>query len=331
MLQSKSMTNNALEPWLLDRLACPADKAPLQVAGDKLVCGKGHSYPVVEGVPILLHPTDAPIIFMGKKVDQLIEQAKQADASQASKAIGIDPHVQADIGATNGIMYENLIGKLTEYPIPHIQLPAGNGKAFLDLGCNWGRWCIAAARSGYRAVGIDPNPKAVFAARRVARQLGERNLYLVADARYLPFRENAFDTIYSYSVLQHFPKQDVVRVLADVRRVLSSGGNCKIQMGNKWGVRSLYHQARRGFQEGQNFDVRYWTPKELLTAFGQMGESKLSVDGFFSLNPQATDLGMLPWRFRAVVVVSNLLRTVSQMAPPLKNLADSLFITARKA
>ena len=69
---------------------------------------------------------------------------------------GIDPFVQEVIGATCGRLYEHLIADLPEYPIPELRLPPGEGRSFLEVGSNWGRWCVAAARRGYAADGDRP-------------------------------------------------------------------------------------------------------------------------------------------------------------------------------
>jgi ubiquinone/menaquinone biosynthesis C-methylase UbiE len=71
-------------------------------------------------------------------------------------------------------------------------MPSGNGASFLEIGCSWRRWSTAAARAGYRLVGIDPSLKGIRAAQRVARQLGIEAIYLVADGRFLPFRKESF-------------------------------------------------------------------------------------------------------------------------------------------
>jgi hypothetical protein len=81
----------------------------------------------------------------------------------------IDPFVKEVIGATNGALYQHLVGNLTEYPIPALHLPAGNGRSFLEIGCNWGRWCLAAVQSGYRPVGIDPSLRGIRASAALAR------------------------------------------------------------------------------------------------------------------------------------------------------------------
>ena len=56
----------------------------------------------------------------------------------------------------------------------------------------------------------------------------------------------------------------------------------------------------------------------------------LSVDGFFSLNPQASDMYLMPWRYRAVLHASECLRKLSHTVPLLAKCADSLYISSRK-
>ena len=108
---------------------------------------------------------------------------------------------------------------------------------------------------------------------------------MVADGRSLPFPNESFDTVFSYSVLQHFSKENVHRTLREIRRVLRVSGEAVIQMPNKFGIRSIYHQLRRiGQTERGIFHVRYWSPSELLATFERIvGPAKLSIDGFFGL------------------------------------------------
>jgi SAM-dependent methyltransferase len=181
-------------------------------------------------------------------------------------------------------------------------------------------------------VGIDPSLKSIRAASRVARQLGVSATFLVADGRYLPFRKESFEQVFSYSTLQHLSKENAATVLSEIHRVLCPDGHSLVQMPNVFGMRCLYHEIRRGFREAHDFEVRYWKPSELLTAFTQrIGPSKLSVDGFFSLNPQTSDLHLLPLRFRALVSVSERLCRISRVVPMLANVADSLYVSSEKA
>ncbi len=323
-----SATPSPIGEWLV----CPRDKRELRREGASLICEQGHGYAIIEDIPILLVSDVDQTHIEGTRA---LAVAESGDASSLPKFnVGpeeIDPFVKNAIAATNGSLYRHLVGTLTEYPIPTLRLPRGENRLFLEIGCNWGRWCIAAARLGYRPVGIDPSLKSIRAARRVARQLGIEATYIVADGRFLPIRDHSFDQIFSYSVLQHLSKDNVGTVLSEIRRSLTSGGSALVQMPNVFGLRCLYHQAHRRFRQGKDFEVRYWKPAELLAAFTErIGPAQLSVDGYFSLNVQPSDLRLLPGRYRALVRVSEALRWISGKVPILIRVADSLYVDARR-
>jgi SAM-dependent methyltransferase len=280
---------------------------------------------VLHGIPILLRRDVAQTHHVADHALNVDHDAVRAD----DDGPGFDPYVQEAIAATGGLMYLPLYRQLTEYPIPELRLASGDGRSLLDVGCNWGRWTIAAARAGYRAIGVDPSLEGVRAAQRAARRLGVEIDVVVGDARHLPFARGAFDTVFSYSVLQHLSKSDVATALSEAGRVLTPGGRVFIQMPNAWGVRSLFHQWKRGFRDARQFEVRYWTVGELRRTFGRLiGPASVSIDGFFSLNPQPAEAHLLPLRFRAVVAISETLRGTARAFPVLKYLADSLYVEA---
>ena len=316
----------------MDLLVCPRDRQTLHREADDLVCAQGHRYAVIEDIPILLVSEAEQTHIEGTRALQMAESRDVASLPQFHVGEGeMDPFVRNAIGATNGGLYQHLVGNLREYPIPHLRLEDGRGKLFLEVGCNWGRWCLAAAAAGYRPVGIDPSLKAIRAARRVARQLGVAATYLVADSRFLPFRDATFDQVFSYSVLQHLSKAHTRESLAEMHRILHAGGNALVQMPNVFGVRCLYHQMKRRFREAKDFDVRYWTPRELLSTFTSiLGPSHLFVDGYFSLNVQPSDLRFMPAKYRALVHTSETLRKLSRSVPPLVKVADSLYISSQR-
>jgi ubiquinone/menaquinone biosynthesis C-methylase UbiE len=223
-----------------------------------------------------------------------------------------------------------LINKLTRYPIPDFRLPQGNGERMLDVGCNWGRWSIAAARKNYKPVGIDPSLDAVLAARRVSKQLNVETNFVVGDARFLPFADDAFDICFSYSVLQHFSKENAKTSLAEIGRTVKKNGKIFVQMPNKYGIRSFYNNWRRGFTEGEGFDVRYWTPSELIKTFKEtFGETEMTTDCYFGLGIQKSDVDLLPLPYKMVVHSSEILRKISGVFSPLTKVADSLYLESK--
>jgi SAM-dependent methyltransferase len=303
-------------------LACPRDRGALERQDDQLVCAAGHRYPVRDGIPLLLLEEERPT-----------HAACHVSLERREAYERPDDLVQDAIAATCGNLYRHLIGNVTTYPIPDLRLPPGEGRIFLEVGCNWGRWCVSAARRGYSVVGVDPSLDALRAARHVAEQLGVEATYLVADARHLPFADASFDVGFSYSVFQHFAKDDALASFAEIGRVLRPGGRSLVQMANVWGARSLVNQAReRRFREPRTlFDVRYWSPGELRDAFARaVGPTELAVDGFLTLNPQPADLALLPRRYRALVRTSEALRRLSERVRPLAYAADSLYVRSQR-
>ncbi len=315
--------------WLLDNLACPRDHTPLTVQDNTLVCASGHGYPIYDGIPVLLRDD---VAVNHPALAESLEQVKSANPVPAGKAseVAIDPYVQKFISATNGHLYADLVGKLKQYPIPDIRLSETSmGQVLLDIGCSWGRWSISAARKGYFVVGIDPWLDAILAARRVAQQLGFSNVaYVVADARYLPFRSQSFDCVFSYSVLQHFSKEDVRATLASIAITLKPGGKCLIQMPNQIGIRNLYNMLTKSPRSRENpFRVRYWGLSELKETFSMfIGTTTLSIDGFFGLGIQPADLPLLSRKAALVVRSSETLRQLSKLFPWMIAFADSVYV-----
>ncbi len=316
------------QAWIEQRLACPRDGAALSVDGERLACADGHEYRLVDGIPVLVVDDVEPTQPGYWASAEQIEAARAAEPP-AIEGDEVDPYVAELIIGTHGNLYRHLARGLARYPIPDFPLPPGNGRRLLDIGCNWGRWSLAAARAGYEVIGIDPSFEAIVAARRIARQLGVEARYVVADARHLSFRERSFDVVFSYGVLQHFSKADVRVSLQEIARVVARDGYTWVQMPNALGLRNLYQLARRGFREGDHFEVRYWTPAELRRTWRELvGPTALSTDGFFTLNPQTSDLDLLPARFRLVVRASEALRRTTSRVRWLTNVADSVNVRA---
>jgi len=340
-----------IDPWFVENLVCPADKQSLAVVGTNLQCASGHTYPIVDGVPVMLI-ADAPQTIgladqsLRRARHELIDERapnlyleslgisdeeKEGVLRMARQGSAIDPVVAHLVAATNGLMYRHLIGALDRYPVPDLPLPAGAGRWLLDVGCSWGRWTLAAAALGYEAVGLDPSLGAVMAARRVARSLDATCRFIVGDARYLPFADGRFDDVYSYSVIQHFSRLDATRAVTEAGRVLKPGGTAKVQMPTRYGIRCFVHQVRRGFRDGEGFEVRYWSLPELRRLFSAaIGETRIDPDCYFGIGLQPSDLALMTPARAAIVRLSEALKALSGRVRPLVWVADSVFAEAVK-
>jgi len=162
-------------------------------------------------------------------------------------------------------------GWATEEPSPYAErslrrlskaIPGGR---LLDLGCGEGRHTLAAARLGFRAVGVDLELLALERARRRAGRQGlKRAAFLQADVLRLPFPDSCFDVLLDYGCLHHQRKADWPRYRASVLGALRPGG---------FYVLSAFSPRFRFFRGGRRWHIargayrRCFTARELAGLF----------------------------------------------------------------
>ena len=118
-----------------------------------------------------------------------------------------------------------------------------NCNTILDAGCGGGRNLVHFLQSGYSVYGVDPNPEAIEAVKRLSQNLAPSNPlsnFVVAPAEVLPFEDNSFDLMISSAVL-HFAHSDehFERMLHSMWRVLKPGGYLFARLASDIGLESL--------------------------------------------------------------------------------------------
>jgi SAM-dependent methyltransferase len=243
----------------------------------------------------------------------------------------VDSAISYLIGATSGLGYANFIGRLDSYPIPNIPIGSGDGELLLDVGSNWGRWSVSAARKGWRVVGIDPSLGAILAAQRVFSNMGLDISFVCGDARFLPFKADIFQCAFSYSVIQHFSESDADIAIGELGRVLRRGGFAKIQMAHKGGFRSTYVRTRRDYAKGGVFRVRYWSLTSMRGLFERnIGPCKIMAEAFGGLGLLAEDQSHVSYKAKLLIEISEFLKKLSLFIRPLVRFADSVYIVSTK-
>jgi ubiquinone/menaquinone biosynthesis C-methylase UbiE len=99
------------------------------------------------------------------------------------------------------------------------------GNRILDVGCGEGQAEVAIGRlqiSQVRLVGVDLVVSKAIAAKRETASHNQRVEFAAGDACRLPFRDGAFDSVYSVAVLQHVADLDTA--VAEFARVTAPRG-----------------------------------------------------------------------------------------------------------
>ena len=125
-----------------------------------------------------------------------------------------------------------------------------SGESVLDVGCGTGALAIAAKDRlgpGGQVCGVDPSSEMVARARRKATRAGVDVRFETAAIEALPFPDATFDAVLSSLMLHHLNEEDRGQGIAEIARVLKSGGKfLAVDIGGRDGKqRSLFHRIRR--------------------------------------------------------------------------------------
>lgn len=248
------------------------------------------------------------------------------------EASSIPRYVQDMVAGTNGRMYLDVVGKLSSYPIPELPFP-GEGKGlFLEIGCGWGRWLVAAARRGYHPVGIDLKWDAARAVSEVLAGHGLTGSVVVCELDRLPFKNGCFAMVWSYSVLQHVDRRKALNCIEQAFQTLAVGGRCIMEFPLRTGLRNRFLGAAQAKTEPEtSWCVRYYELDELKRIFMKVfGNFRYESHCFFGIGIQAIDFRYVAWRHKPVILISLLLAWVSKFLIPLRRLSDSVYVLTVK-
>ena len=133
---------------------------------------------------------------------------------------------------------------------------------------------VAAAQAGWTPFGIDLKSAAAGAANRVLKIHDQPGSAVAANLTALSFPESHFDLVFSYSVLQHVPRDRARRCLAEILRVLKPGAFCLIELRLYPGVTNWRHGKKDPLDQ-DSWDVRYYQWAELRQLFDGFANFKV--------------------------------------------------------
>lgn len=242
--------------------------------------------------------------------------------------------VQQQIAATNGIQYIDRIGKLSDYPVYELPVNKTTNGLMLDIGNGWGRWLLAGANKGYVPVGIDIRLEFCQTALNTLHANEKNGYSVVADLKELPFKNNVFDLVWSFSVIQHTHKERMISCLKHIKRILNGDGFAMLEFPNKNGIRNYFGPAKKYSSSANDYnswDVRYYSVKEYKNIFLDIFQNfQFKVHSALGIGVLKEDLKYVSFKNKILCGASLLLTGVFKLISPLKKFADSIYITVNK-
>jgi len=108
------------------------------------------------------------------------------------------------------------------------------GKTVLEIGVGLGSDHQKFAEAGAILTGIDLSERAVEHTQRRLELFGLTSRLTTGDAENLPFEDAYFDLVYSWGVIHHSP--NTPKAVAEIYRVLRSGGTAEVMIYHKWSL-----------------------------------------------------------------------------------------------
>lgn len=143
--------------------------------------------------------------------------------------------------------------QLQDYMQEEIGFDSFAGKRLLEIGSGSGIDSAEFARHGANVVSLDFTESGVVGTKRLFKEAGLMPNVVRASARQLPFKDSAFDAVYSFGVLHHIP--DVEPIIADISRIVKQDGEVILMLYNKdsllYAYSILFSHKGEGLTEDQ--------------------------------------------------------------------------------
>lgn len=229
-------------PWYVQQLVCPDCFSEIDYRDKYVRCVCGFSKEIISGA-IDLRPTKSAVRQLKLPVNSSAPADLQDCLIERPKNSYVGPSAIRDSRELFSALSE--VGPL--------------GTTFLDLGCGPRDQAVPASHLGFKYVGVD---------------YSSDQADIKCDAHAIPFRNETFDVVFSYAVLEHM--YNPFLAVSEVARVLKIGGWYvgTVSQGEPFHG-SYYHHTAWGLLNtlmvGGLKAVRLWGSYDTLAALSEMG------------------------------------------------------------
>ncbi len=190
------------------------------------------------------------------------------------------------LGEIKGDVYARAYMKAKEVDRRLSLETVGSESVVLDVGGGLGLDDLLFASKGAHSVVVDLNYEDLKKGKEICKvfNLRDKIEYLIADARKLPFVDEAFDVVTSFSAMEHSPSRCEFKVwVGEMTRVLKNGGKFILTTSNKSWI--MYPIAKLLISLKRRSSEHFFRPKEIVEKLKQC-----------NLNIETFDAGIIFYR-----------------------------------
>ena len=172
-------------------------------------------------------------------------------------------------------------------------------KKVLNIGCGFGWFELNALDRGVETiVGMEITESDLRTARESV--LDNRASFVVGSALKLPFKDNYFDTVVSWEVVEHLPEDKEIEMFQEIKRVLKKDGVFYLSTPNKSFVSNIFDPA-------WYFGHRHYSVDSLINFANNTGFTavKTEIRGSFWSIFSSLDMYISKWIFRREKLFKN--------------------------
>lgn len=109
-----------------------------------------------------------------------------------------------------------------------------NNPIILDAGCGSGKASIILGKQ-LRRVLLDSSDSALDYAKQLTKKFKSKNInYILGDIFSIPFDKKTFDFVWNIGVVEHYNKQEIVKILGEMIRTTKNGGKIGVGFPNPY-------------------------------------------------------------------------------------------------
>jgi len=137
-----------------------------------------------------------------------------------------------------------------DFAIVSAQVPNGDDKSALEIGCGVGRMLRTAAKEFGRVVGLDVSQRAIHKARELIGPDSRIELVVGSGFDLQPVESNSIDFLWSYAALTSMPTKVIASYLLEMKRVIKPTGVIRLQ---------VYFGQHMGVSENDTLHLRCYS------------------------------------------------------------------------